>query len=65
MLGAKTVGVEPADIRGKVEVLLAQTGLVAEPAVRVELAEDITARAVARCAPAARPAPTCPSTSGR
>ncbi|MFC7494407.1 MULTISPECIES: MobF family relaxase [unclassified Nocardioides] len=38
-----------ADIRGKVEVLLAQANLVAEPAARVELAEDITARAAGRC----------------
>jgi exodeoxyribonuclease V alpha subunit len=38
-----------ADIRGKVEILLAQTNLVAEPAARIELAEDITARAAARC----------------
>ncbi|SNQ49741.1 ATP-dependent exoDNAse (Exonuclease V) alpha subunit-helicase superfamily I member-like protein (fragment) [Frankia canadensis] len=36
-------------IRGKVEVLLAQTNLVAEPGARIELAEDITARAAARC----------------
>ncbi len=38
-----------ADIRGRVEVLLAEANVVAEPAVRIELAEDITARAVARC----------------
>ena len=38
-----------ADIRGKTEVLLAQTGLLADPAARTELAEDITARAAERC----------------
>ena len=38
-----------ADIRGKTEVLLAQTGLLADPAARIELAEDITARATDRC----------------
>ena len=64
MLGAKRSAWNTADIRGKVEVLLAQTNLVAEPAARIELAEDITARAAARCASAARPRPTCPSTSG-
>ena len=48
-LGAKGSAWNAADIRGRVEVLLAQTGLVAEPAARIELAEDITARAVERC----------------
>ena len=48
-LGAKKSAWNTADIRGKVEVLLAQTCLVADPAVRVELAEDVTARAVNRC----------------
>ena len=48
-LGAKRSAWNTADIRGKVEVLLAQTNLVAEPAARIELAEDITARAAARC----------------
>ena len=38
-----------ADIRGRTEVLLAQTGLLADRAVRGELAQDITARATARC----------------
>lgn len=51
MLGAKRSAWNTADIRGKTEVLLAQTALVAEPAARIELAEDITCRAVARCAP--------------
>lgn len=48
-LGAKWSAWNAADIRGKVEILLAQTNLVAEPAARIELAEDITARAAARC----------------
>ena len=50
-LGAKRSAWNTADIRGRVEVLLAQTNLVAEPAARLELAEDITARAADRCAP--------------
>ena len=64
-LGAKRSAWNAADIRGKVEVLLAQTDLVAEPAARIELAEDITARAADTLCPAARLDPTCPSTSGR
>lgn len=48
-LGAKRSAWNAADIRGRVEVLLAQTNLVAEPAARIELAEDVTARAAARC----------------
>ena len=48
-LGAKRSAWNAADIRGKVEVLLAQTNLVADPAARIELAEDVTARAAARC----------------
>jgi exodeoxyribonuclease V alpha subunit len=49
MLGSKASAWNSADIRGKSEVLLAQTCLVADSAVRSELAEDITARAVDRC----------------
>jgi exodeoxyribonuclease V alpha subunit len=48
-LGAKRSAWNTADIRGKAEVLLALTNLVADPAARVELAEDVTARAAARC----------------
>lgn len=48
-LGAKRSAWNAADIRGKVEILLAQANLVAEPAARIELAEDVTARAAARC----------------
>ena len=49
ILGAKRSAWNTADIRGKTEVLLAQTGLLADPAARGELAEDITARATKRC----------------
>jgi exodeoxyribonuclease V alpha subunit len=49
MLGSKASAWNEADIRGKTEVLLAQTGLLADSAVRIELAEDITSRAVDRC----------------
>src|SRR3954464_6707447 len=40
-----------ADIRGQVEQLLAAAGVVVGPAVRIELAEDLTARALAHCLP--------------
>ncbi|GAB3248900.1 hypothetical protein GCM10027425_05670 [Alteromonas gracilis] len=50
MLGAKASAWNEADIRGRTEVLLAQTGLIADSAVRIELAEDVTARSVQRCA---------------
>ena len=48
-LGAKRSAWNRADLRGHVEVLLAQTCLVADRAARAELAEDITARAADRC----------------
>ena len=48
ILGAKRSAWNTADIRGKTEVLLAQTCLIAERAARIELAEDVTARAAAR-----------------
>ena len=50
-LGAKRSGWNAADIRGHVELLIASEGMIADPAVRVELAEDLTARAVAVCVP--------------
>ena len=50
-LGAKRSAWNTADIRGRAEVLLAQTGLVTDPAARVELAEDVTCRALGRCTP--------------
>ena len=49
-LGAKRSGWNAADVRGGVEVLLAQICLVADTPARIELAEDITSRALDRCA---------------
>ena len=49
MLGARRSAWNTADIRGKTEVLLAQTGLIADLAARADLAEDITARAADQC----------------
>jgi exodeoxyribonuclease V alpha subunit len=49
ILGANRSAWNTADIRGKTEVLLAQTCLLADTAARIELAEDITARATDRC----------------
>jgi exodeoxyribonuclease V alpha subunit len=49
ILGAKRSAWNTPDIRGTTEVLLAQTCLLADPAARIELAEDITARAADRC----------------
>jgi exodeoxyribonuclease V alpha subunit len=40
-----------ADIRGEVEQLIAADGIVADASVRIELAEDLTARALACCVP--------------
>ena len=40
-----------ADVRGEVEQLLARTGIIADAAVRLELAEDLTARALDLCVP--------------
>ncbi|WP_336032482.1 MobF family relaxase [Geodermatophilus sp. FMUSA9-8] len=40
-----------ADIRGEAERLIAAEGVVADAPVRVELAEDLTARALQRCLP--------------
>jgi hypothetical protein len=40
-----------ADVRGEVERLIAAKGVIADPAVRLELAEDLTARALDRCVP--------------
>jgi hypothetical protein len=50
-LGAARSAWNPADIRGEVEQLIAAAGIAAGPAVRVELAEDLTARALARSLP--------------
>lgn len=40
-----------ADVRGEVERLIAAQGIVADAPVRLELAEDLTARALDRCVP--------------
>ena len=50
-LGARRSAWNGADVRGEVEQLIARTGLVATAAVRVELAEDLTARTLAACVP--------------
>jgi conjugative relaxase-like TrwC/TraI family protein len=48
-LGARHSAWNAADVRGEVEQLLARSGVIADPAVRRELAEDVTARALDRC----------------
>jgi len=53
-LGARRSAWNAADIRGEVEKWIAATGLVAEAAVRIELAEDLTVRAVGDCTPLLR-----------
>ena len=50
-LGARRSGWNAADVRGEVERLVASVGLVVEAPVRVELAEDLTARTLERCKP--------------
>ena len=65
-LGARRSAWNAADIRGEVEQLIAadRRGRRRRRS-RIELAEDITARAARTCVAAAGPRPTCPSTSGR
>ncbi|HEX7355023.1 MAG TPA: MobF family relaxase [Mycobacteriales bacterium] len=48
-LGAARSAWNPADIRGQVEVLIAEAGIVSDVGVRGELAEDLTTRALHRC----------------
>jgi len=50
-LGARHSAWNSADIRGEVEKLIASSDVVARGVVRRELAEDLTARAVASCIP--------------
>jgi len=50
-LGAKRSAWNAGDIRGVVEELIAAAGVVAEPTIRTELTEDLTARALAACRP--------------
>jgi exodeoxyribonuclease V alpha subunit len=53
-LGAARSAWNAADIRGEVEQLIARGGMVVDAAVRGELAEDLTARALERCVPLLR-----------
>jgi conjugative relaxase-like TrwC/TraI family protein len=53
-LGARRSAWNGADVRGEVEKWIAATGLVAEAAVRIELAEDLTARAMEDSTPLLR-----------
>ncbi len=53
-LGAKRSSWNGSDIRGQVEILLAQVGFVVEAGVQIELAEDLASRAAARCTPLLR-----------
>jgi hypothetical protein len=48
-LGSKRSAWNAADIRGEAEKLIASVGIVADRAARVELAEDLTARAAREC----------------
>lgn len=48
-LAARRSAWNAADIRGQAEKAITAAGLVADPAVRTELAEDLTARAVEAC----------------
>jgi exodeoxyribonuclease V alpha subunit len=50
-LGAKRSGWNAADVRGELERMVATTGLVAGPAARIELVEDLTARTLNACVP--------------
>jgi exodeoxyribonuclease V alpha subunit len=50
-LGAKRSAWNAADIRGQVELLISSEGMIADPSVRIELAEDLSARAVAASVP--------------
>ncbi|TFV63624.1 TrwC relaxase [Geodermatophilus sp. DF01-2] len=50
-LGAARSAWNAADVRGEVEQLIAAAGIVTDPAVRNELAEDLTARTLSRCQP--------------
>src|SRR3954454_5890099 len=50
-LAARRAAWNAADLSGEAEQLLAAAGIVTEAAVRGELSEDLTARALARCLP--------------
>ncbi|MGH3472059.1 MAG: AAA family ATPase [Nocardioidaceae bacterium] len=50
-LGARRSAWNLADVRGQVERWIAATDLVVDAAVRIELAEDLTARVIEACVP--------------
>jgi conjugative relaxase-like TrwC/TraI family protein len=50
-LASRRSGWNAADVRGEVEQLIARANVVVDAAVRRELAEDLTARAVDACVP--------------
>jgi exodeoxyribonuclease V alpha subunit len=50
-LGARRSGWNAADVRGQVERLIASSGITCGAPARLELAEDLTARALAGCVP--------------
>ena len=50
-LGSKRSAWNAADIRGEMEQQIAAAGVVTDPVVRRELAEDLTARAMEACTP--------------
>lgn len=50
-LGARRSAWNSADIRGQAEKAIAAAGMVVDPAVRTELAEDLTVRAIDACVP--------------
>jgi exodeoxyribonuclease V alpha subunit len=50
-LGSRRSAWNAADIRGQMEQQIAAAGVVTDPAVRRELAEDLTARAITACTP--------------
>src|SRR5450631_1336611 len=50
-LGARASGWNAADVRGQVEQLIAASGITCGAPARLELAEDLTARALDRCVP--------------
>ncbi|MCW2833656.1 MAG: ATP-dependent exoDNAse [Nocardioides sp.] len=50
-LGARRSAWNAADVRGQAEKAITAAGIVTDPAVRTELAEDLTARAINACVP--------------
>ncbi len=50
-LGARRSAWNAADVRGEAEKAIAAAGLVVDAGVRIELAEDLTARSVQACVP--------------